>query len=66
MDIKVNGENKNIKENTSLRELFDSLDINSNIMASAVNMQVIKKDKWDELILKQNDEIEFLQFVGGG
>ena len=66
MNIKVNGEDKTIEQNTSLKSLFNSLDINSNIMASAVNMQVIKKDKWDEFILKQNDEIEFLQFVGGG
>lgn len=66
MNIKINGEDKTIEQNTSLKSLFDSLDINSNIMASAVNMQVIKKDKWDKLILKRNDEIEFLQFVGGG
>jgi sulfur carrier protein len=35
-------------------------------MASAVNMDIVKKDNWDKYILKNNDKIELLQFVGGG
>jgi sulfur carrier protein len=66
MTIKINGDDKIINENLSLQELFNSLEIKTQIMASAINMKVIKKDKWDITILKNNDEVEFLQFVGGG
>ena len=66
MNIKINGEDRNINENLSLQELFDSLEIKTQIMASAINMKVIKKDKWEATILRDNDEVEFLQFVGGG
>jgi sulfur carrier protein len=66
MTIKINGNDKIINENLSLQELFNSLEIKTQIMASAINMKVIKKDKWDITILKNNDEVEFLQFVGGG
>ena len=66
MNIKINGEGRDINENLSLQELFDSLEIKTQIMASAINMKVIKKDKWEATILRDNDEVEFLQFVGGG
>ena len=66
MNIKINGEDRDINENLSLQELFDSLEIKTQIMASAINMKVIKKDKWGATILRDNDEVEFLQFVGGG
>ncbi len=66
MNIKINGENRNINESLSLQELFNSLEIKTQIMASAINMKVIKKDKWETTILKNDDEVEFLQFVGGG
>ena len=35
-------------------------------MASAVNMNVIKNEEWETFKLKDEDKIEFIQFVGGG
>lgn len=66
MNIKVNGETRDVQDGLSLESLFNSLDIKTQIMASAINMSVIKKDKWNDTTLQENDEIEFLHFVGGG
>ena len=35
-------------------------------MAIAVNTQVLKKEKWGEYVLQNGDEVEILDFVGGG
>ena len=35
-------------------------------MAVAINMQVIKKSLWESYVLQNGDEIEILDFVGGG
>jgi sulfur carrier protein len=35
-------------------------------MAAAVNMNIVKKDDWNNFTPKENDKIELLQFVGGG
>jgi len=35
-------------------------------MASAVNMEVVKKEQWQSHTLKEGDKVEFLRFVGGG
>jgi sulfur carrier protein len=35
-------------------------------MAAAVNMDIVKQDKWDIYQLKDGDKLELLDFVGGG
>ncbi len=64
--IKINGIEKKIPKNTTLKKLLKDLQILDKTMAIAVNMQIIKKDKWDSYIIKENDKIEALNFVGGG
>ena len=66
MNIIINGEDMNIEENKTLQNIILHLKIEEKVMASAVNMEIIKKDNWDNYILKENDKIELLQFVGGG
>jgi len=66
MNIKVNGEIKEFKDNITLGELIDNLGIEDKVMASAVNMEIVKKDNWDSHILNSDDVVELLDFVGGG
>ena len=66
MNIKVNGEVKEYPNNLTLDKLIDDLGIKDKVMASAVNMEIVKKDNWSSCILKDGDIIELLDFVGGG
>jgi len=66
MKIKINGIEKEINENTTIRQLLDDLKVLDKTMAVAVNMKIIKKDEWDKFVLKENDKVEALNFVGGG
>lgn len=65
MQLTVNGEKKESQAKT-IQALLDELGIESKVMAAAVNMNVIKKEQWENYELEQNDKVEFLQFVGGG
>jgi len=65
MKLFINGEAKESNART-IQELIDELEIESKVMASAVNMNVIKKEQWKSHQLLENDKVEFLQFVGGG
>jgi sulfur carrier protein len=65
MKIIVNGEEKTTQSKT-VQNLLDELGINEKVMASAVNMDVVKKENWSTFELSENDKVEFLQFVGGG
>ncbi len=64
--IKINGVEKKIPKNTTLKELLKNLNILDKTMAIAVNMQIIKKESWDKYILQEGDKVEALNFVGGG
>ena len=66
MQITINGENREIKEGTSLAELIKELGLDGKVMAAAINMQIVKQDKWEETLLAEGDKIELLDFVGGG
>ncbi len=66
MKLVINGEEKEFKSDISLQEVITFLQIEDKVMAAAVNMQVVKKEQWSKHILKENDSLELLQFVGGG
>ena len=66
MKVIINGNEKNIKENTTIKELLISLGVLDKTMAVAVNMKIVKKDDWDKYKLQENDKVEALNFVGGG
>jgi len=66
MKITVNGEEREYGEATTLQELIEDLQIAEKVMAAAVNMEIVKKDRWSEHRLRENDRVELLHFVGGG
>ncbi len=64
--IIVNGEKRTIDANTTIKALLEELGIADKTMASAVNMEVVKKEAWETHTLHEGDKVEFLHFVGGG
>jgi sulfur carrier protein len=65
MILIINGETTET-HSVSIQDLLDELDMNDKVMATAVNMNVVKKENWSTFALSENDKVEFLQFVGGG
>ncbi|WP_121627259.1 sulfur carrier protein ThiS [Poseidonibacter antarcticus] len=66
MQLIINGENKSFDDTFSLQQIMINLEIGDKVMAAAVNMEIVKKDTWNDFIPKNDDKIELLQFVGGG
>lgn len=66
MNIKVNGEMREVPEGTTMFDLITSLGLSERVMASALNMEIVKQDAWDKAVLHDGDTIELLDFVGGG
>jgi len=66
INIIINGHERKIKQNTTIKKLLEDLKVLDKTMAVAVNMKIIKKDNWDNYILNENDKVEALNFVGGG
>lgn len=67
MKIFVNGIEKEFdKEQLTIKELIDLLDIKSPAIAVAVGFDVIPKDQFESYKLKEGDKVEIVHFVGGG
>lgn len=67
MKIILNKENFELEKNTSLSELLNSANINVfNGIAIAVNNSVVRRDNWNNTILKDGDKVTIIKAVCGG
>ena len=66
MLVTINGEKKEIKNGSTIADILRQLGIEDKVMAVAVNMQIVKKEQWENYKPKEGDKIEFLGFTGGG
>tara|TARA_B100001115_G_C15794644_1_gene392271 strand:- start:1018 stop:1236 length:219 start_codon:yes stop_codon:yes gene_type:complete len=64
--IRVNGKVMLIKENTDLLKLADNLKIPLKKVAIELNKEIMNKKKMNGKILKKNDTVEIVHFIGGG
>jgi len=62
----LNGKNKTIGEKTNLNLLLEELSIESNKVAIEINGVVVSKNDYEKKIIRKNDKIEIVHFIGGG
>ena len=67
MKLTINGESKEIKDGISLPELLIIENVEQPDMVSVqLNDEFVRQDEHKGITLKENDEINFLYFMGGG
>ncbi|MFZ5641866.1 MAG: sulfur carrier protein ThiS [Bacillota bacterium] len=66
MKLQVNGRETILDKTMTVREFILSRDLDPNLVAVMHNSGILPKEDWDSTVLKENDELEVLRFVGGG
>lgn len=66
MNIKVNGKPTELDQPISIQELMESRGIKPGEVVIQYNGEIIDKTLWATTVLKENDDLEILRFVGGG
>jgi sulfur carrier protein len=66
LQIRLNGEAKEIKEGTMLPALVESLALAPERIAVELNGEVVRRAEWPRVTLEEGDRIEVVHFVGGG
>lgn len=66
MTIKLNGDPHEISGPLSVSALLSQLDIDSRRVAVELNLNVVKKAAYDSSVINDGDEVEIVNFVGGG
>jgi thiamine biosynthesis protein ThiS len=64
--IRCNGQKREIAEGTSLAGLVDGLGVKGRKFAVERNREVVSREKLDEVILQEGDEVNVVTLVGGG
>ncbi|MFC0905138.1 sulfur carrier protein ThiS [Clostridium sp. MT-14] len=67
MKVTINGKIKDIKEGVTVTELLKIEDVEMPDMVSVqLNDEFVDRANFGSTILKENDKIDFLYFMGGG
>jgi len=64
--IQLNGDPYEINGRTNLNGLLNKLKIQKNKVAIEVNGEIVQKDKYQNLVLRKDDKVEIVHFIGGG
>ncbi len=66
MTIRLNGEPREIAGPLTISALLDQLGIDPRRVAVEQNVAVVKRDRYASTLIDEGDEIEIVNFVGGG
>jgi thiamine biosynthesis protein ThiS len=64
--IQVNGQPREIADNLDLSQLIASLNLRPEQIAIELNQTVVRRVQWHSTILREDDKVEIVHFVGGG
>ena len=66
MTITLNGEPFDLSGPLTVSELLASLDIDARRVAVEHNLVVLKRAAFDSAVVSEGDQVEIVNFVGGG
>ena len=62
----LNGKTVDLKEDISVKDLLENYDLNPQKVVVEVNMEILDDEVYSTYLLKNEDTVEFISFVGGG
>lgn len=66
MDVRINGEVRDIPAGLTVLDLLRHLQLSTERVAVEHNRALLKRERWAEVPVGEGDELEIVQFVGGG
>ena len=66
MTIRLNGEPNEIAGPVTISALLAELNVDPRRVAVEHNLVIVKRDRYDSMMVGDGDEIEIVNFVGGG
>ena len=66
MKITMNGEVRDLENETSVLQMLTSLELNPAKVAVERNLEIVPRSLFAETMVKEGDRIEIVRFIGGG
>lgn len=62
----VNGKEIEFKENTTIIDLLNQYNLKKDRVVVEINLNIVEEDDYNSYLLKEEDRVELISFVGGG
>ena len=66
IEIQLNGKPYSLSEGVNIDSLLEELSILKDKVAIELNRKVLHKENYTKTVLKNNDQVEIVTFIGGG
>ncbi|MEJ6952516.1 sulfur carrier protein ThiS [Natronospora cellulosivora (SeqCode)] len=66
MQLTVNGKKEQLDKEMTILDFIFNKDENPESLVIEYNGEIVIRETWGKLLLKENDSLEILKFVGGG
>ena len=66
MEITLNGKPREVADAITITQLLEELKLHPLRVAVQVNLDIIKRDRYETVELKPGDKVEVLTFMAGG
>ena len=66
MEVVVNGDTRDLPEGTTVSGLLELLTVAPERVVVELNLTILKRAQGPSTMLKRGDQVEIVQFVGGG
>lgn len=64
--VTLNGRERTLAGETALPVLLEEMGVDRRLIAVALNGEVIPRDRYDEVLVRDGDRLEIVRMVGGG
>ena len=66
MELTVNGKKLEVPDGATITTVLGELNINPLRVAVQLNLEIIKRERYEETVLKSGDRLEIITFMAGG
>ena len=66
MELTINGKPRDVTDGATITTLLEELKIHPLRVAVQLNLEIIKRERYEETTLKSGDKLEIITFMAGG
>jgi sulfur carrier protein len=66
MEIQLNGKPREVTDRITISRLLEDLNLQPLRVAVQVNLDIVRRDHYEEVALQPGDTVEILTFMSGG
>ena len=66
MHIRLNGKDREVPGGLTVRALLESLELHPGLVVVELNRDILERDRYADVPVREGDTIELVHFVGGG